>query len=211
LFAYSFYLLAAFWLPARVVGRAREWRRVFSRDALWPAAALLCLAVVAAAWMWGMPYAIVRESLARGEPAMIRASVRDRFLLPGGWSDLVVSGNVTARFAIAPSATVRIPFPEARPYKLTLRIDPLYGDARQKVHLDLNGRPATILDLGWNPERVGQYEVSLPATDVKQGANELTLRSETMMPVGRAGSAYPEIPRDREVGVRLWYILIQPS
>jgi hypothetical protein len=32
-----------------------------------------------------------------------------------------------------------------------------------------------------------------------------------MVPIGKAGTAYPEIPRDREVGLRLWYMLVVPS
>ena len=211
LFAYSFYLLAAFWLLEMSIRRSREWRRVFSSGAVWPAAAVLTLVVGAAAWTWLMPYAIVRESLAHGERAMIRPNERDRFLLANGWSDLVVTGNVTARFATTPSAAVRIPLPELRPYRLTLRIDPLYDAVQQKVHVELNGHPVAVLALGWNPERVGQYEALIRATDVRRGLNQLTLRSEVMMPIGRAGTAYPEIPRDREVGLRLWYMIIEPS
>jgi hypothetical protein len=160
-----------------------------------------------------MPYAIVRESIARGEAAIIRAGGRDRMFLADGWSDLVVTGNVTARFATKPSATIRVPLPERRLYKVLMRIDPLYypGALPQRVQVDLNGKPFTVLSLAWNPERVGEYELTIPASAVDVGPNILTLHSERMTPIGRAGDAYREIPRDREVGVRLWYVLLTPA
>jgi hypothetical protein len=213
LFAYSFYLVAGFWLLDRAARHARDWRAAFDRRALRPLGAGLAIILLAAAWTWGMPYAIVRESIARGEAAIIRAGGRDRMFLADGWSDLVVTGNVTARFATKPSATIRVPLPERRLYKVLMRIDPLYypGALPQRVQVDLNGKPFTVLSLAWNPERVGEYELTIPASAVDVGPNILTLHSERMTPIGRAGDAYREIPRDREVGVRLWYVLLTPA
>jgi len=160
-----------------------------------------------------MPYLILRESIGRGEAAMIRAGTRDRALLTDGWSELVVRGNVTARFATKQNATVRIPLQHTRSYKLLLRIDPFQypGAPPQKVQIDLNSQPIAALDLAWNPERVGQYELSLPPAAVRSGSNTLSLHSEHMAPIGRMGDTYREIPRDRDVGLRFWYLLIVPS
>jgi hypothetical protein len=144
---------------------------------------------------------------------MIRAGGRERLFLEEGWSDLVVTGNVTARFSTKPDASVRLPLPELRRYTLLLRIDPLhYPEApRQRVHVSLNGELVSVLDLGWNPERVGEYPLVLPAASVQRGPNTLTLRTERMVPMKREGRAFPEVPRDHEVGPRLWYKVIAPA
>ena len=85
------------------------------------------------------------------------------FHLVDGWSDLVVTGNVTSRFSIEPSAAIRLSLPQPRPYTLLMRMDPLHypGASQQRVHVSLNGQPVSVLDLGWNPERVGEYTVVL--------------------------------------------------
>lgn len=159
-----------------------------------------------------MPYAVAREALLRGEPAVIRAGTRDRWLFSGGWSELTVAGNVVSRFATEQSATLRVPLPEARPYKFVLRMNPL-GDSetlRQKVRVLINQQTVGVFQLQWDAERVGQYEVSPAAGVLRRGMNEITLQSERMVPIGHTGGAFPEIPRDRDVGVRLWYVLIAP-
>ncbi len=214
LFAYSFYLVAAFWCVQQIISLARQrFRGLTWRNAIAPAVVVVMLIIAAISWTFLMPYAIARESLARGDAAVIRADVRDRFLFADGWSNLVVTGNVTARFSTKPAATIRLPLPESRPYKLLLRIDPLhYPEAPlQRVHVSLNGRSIAALDLLSKPERVGEYPLVLPLAAVRRGSNELILRSERMVPIGKAGTEYPEIPRDREVGLRLWYMLVEPS
>ena len=144
---------------------------------------------------------------------IIRAGTRDRWLFSGGWSELTVSGNVVSRFATDQTATLVVPLPEARPYKFVLRLDPLGDSAtlRQKVRVLINQQTVEVLQLQWDPERVGQYEVSPPAGVLRRGMNEITLQSENMVSIGHTGDAFPEIPRDRDVGVRLWYVLIVPA
>jgi hypothetical protein len=206
LFAYSFYLIAAFWFLEHMI-RARP------RPALRPVLVIAALGIAGLTFAFAMPYFVGRETLLNGQPMVISAGERDRFLLADGWSRLVVTGNVTGRFATEPSAVIRMPLPERRSYKAILRIDPLdyAGAPVQTVHLSLNGSPIGALDLGWNPERVGEYSIVLPQSAVRQGLNTLTFRSKQMVPVARAGSAFPEMPRDSEVGFRFWYILVVPS
>ena len=210
LFAYSFYLISAFWLLSRL--RAKR-RGLVPPKRLRAAVAITALIVIGIALTFGMPYAVAREAVLEGQPMVIAAGVRDRFLLADGWSRIVVTGNVKARFATEPIAVVKMPLPELRSYDVKLRIDPLDypGAAPQTVHVSLNGNPITTLVLGWNPERVGEYSFVLPVSAVRQGLNEATFRSENMVPVGRAGGAFPEMPRDREVGFRFWYMLVVPS
>jgi hypothetical protein len=211
LFAYSFYLIAAFWLLLTIVRRQFVWPG--SRRAAAIALTVVMLALAGAAWTFAIPYAIARESLGRGEAVMVRADVRDRLMMTDGWSDLVVTQNVTARFTTRPVAAIRLPLPVQRPYRIVLRIDPLhYPEAPpQRVHVALNGQHLATLELGWNPERVGQYTVDVPAAAVRRGSNELTFRAERMAPMARAGSEYPEISRDQEVGFRFWYMLVVPD
>jgi hypothetical protein len=214
LFAYSFYLVAAFWFVERLMGRALQLRRGLTlRKTAGQALGMATIVVAGICWTFLMPYIVMHESLAEGDAAMIRAGERDRFLLAQGWSDLVVTHNVTTRFSTEPAASIRLPLPQTRPYKLFLRIDPLhYPEApTQRVHISLNGEAVSVLDLAWNPERVGEYSFMLPAASVRRGPNMLTLRAETMVPISRAGTAFPEVPRDRDVGLRLWYMLVVPS
>ena len=214
LFAYSFYLVAAFWLVEQLIRFAGQpMHRPAPQKTIWRAVAVTVIALAAVCWTFLMPYAVARESLAHGHATMIRAGQRDRVHLVDGWSDIVVTGNVTSRFSIEPSAAIRLSLPQPRPYTLLMRMDPLHypGASQQRVHVSLNGQPVSVLDLGWHPERVGAYTVVLPQTAVRRGSNALTLRSEEMVPIGRAGREFPEIPRDREVGLRFWYMLIAPS
>ncbi len=213
-FAYSFYLVAAFWCVERLIRLAlAPNRKLALRKAVGPAVTFAVIAAAGAAWTFLMPYAVVRESLAKGHAAMIRAGFRDRIFLAEGWSGVVVSGNVTARFSTKPDASVRLPLPQLRPYRLLLRIDPLYYPEAppQRVHVSLNGQLVSVLDLRWNPERVGEYPLVLPAASVQRGPNTLTLQAERMVPMNRAGREFPEVPPDREVGLRLWYMIITPS
>jgi hypothetical protein len=222
LHAYPFYLLAAFWLLDRLVRRAWASGRegfsasltaLYRKETLVTATVLTMLLVAAVGWTFGMPYLIARESLLAGEGAGIIASDRDRWLFNSGWSDLVVSGNIVARFTTEPRATLRIPLPENRAYRLILRMDPLYypGAPPQRVRVLVNQHPVGILDLGWNPERVGEYQLLLPRDAIRLGANEVSLWSDVMAPIGRTGTAFPEIPRAQAVGLRLWYLRIVPD
>jgi hypothetical protein len=209
LFAYSFYLVAAFWLLSNIPRR----RGLVPQNRLAAAVAFAALCVAAIAFLFGMPYAVAREAVLGGQPMVIAAGERDHLFLGDGWSRLVVTGNVRARFATNQTVHIRMPLPELRPYDVTLRIDPLDypGASPQTVHVSMNGHEIADLVLGWNPDRVGEYSFVLPAAAVRKGANELTFKSENMAPVGRAGSAFPEMPRDREVGFRFWYMLVGPS
>ncbi|MES1255559.1 MAG: hypothetical protein ABUS56_08125, partial [Acidobacteriota bacterium] len=222
LHAYPFYLLAAFWMMEWLVSAARTalgrgapatLAAIPRQQALVTTAVLAALALAAVGWTFAMPYLIARESLLAGDGAGIIASSRDRWLFTEGWSSLVVSGNVVSRFTTQASATMRIPLPEPRPYKLILRMDPFhYADAPpQNVRVLLNQQPVGAFDLAWNPDRIGEYQVLLPAYAARVGANVLTVASDTLNPIGRAGRVFPEIPRDEQVGIRLWYVRIIPA
>jgi hypothetical protein len=201
LFAYSFYLVAAFGMVEKVARLVRhqlatgngELPRPSHLPVLRRVGVLLALVVVAGAWLFAIPYAIAREALTHGDAAMIMAGPRDRWFFMNGWSGTVVQGNVTTRSALTPPATLRILLPESRSYGLTLRVDPVDPAAapRQVVHLLLNGRPLEDLVLGWNPERIGQYDVTIPAGIFAPGVQHLEMRSDTAF--------------------KLWYLRVAPQ
>jgi hypothetical protein len=74
----------------------------------------------------------------------------------------------------------------------------------------LNGQPVARFGLGWNPERVGAYEIRFPGGAVKAGLNRVELLAEAADPgpaatEGLPGAAVPDVPR-----FRLWYVRIRP-
>ena len=85
------------------------------------------------------------------------------------------------RIAVKPEAALRIPLLEARSYALTLRADPAVPavPAQQIVHVSLNGTRLEDLVLGWNRDRIGEYQVTVPAGIFAPGNQRLELRSDT--------------------------------
>jgi hypothetical protein len=202
LFAYSFYLVAAFWLVDRVARFVRAtviardtapWEYVTRREILRAAAIVLAIVVVTGVWLIAVPYAVAREALAHGDTATIMAGPRDRWFFVEGWSGLVVEGNVTTRFAEKRAATLRVFLPEARAYGVTLRANPVDPSTagRQNLQLSLNGTHVDDVTLGWNPERIGQYQITIPAGIVTPGIQHLSLRSDNPF--------------------KLWYVRIAPQ
>ena len=190
LFAYAFLLLAAFWILDRTA-RGLAGKRFPSPervlDVVTVAASLAAILVV---WTFAVPFAIAHESLARGEPASVMATTRNRWLMHRGWSPPVTRGNVVERRAT--KSEMMLPLPGTRPYSLTLRLDPVQTfDRQQLVDVGINGRPLDTLRLTWNPDRVGAYQLSLPVEAIQRGANRLTLQSHRPF--------------------RLWYVLIVPQ
>jgi hypothetical protein len=202
LFAYAFYLIAAFWIVGRTVRFARvrllnrnpEPRSQSRRPVLTGhIAVMLAIVVGALAWWIAVPYAVIRETLASGEPVMIAAGPRDRWFFADGWSHLVVAGNVTSRFSAKSTSTVRMVLPESRTYGLTLRLDPVDPSRApgQAVHLSLNDHPLEEFSLGWDPARVGLYQATIPAGLFTPGTQRLGLRSDASF--------------------KLWYVRIVPQ
>jgi hypothetical protein len=189
-FAYAFYLIAAFCFVDRIVHIARArlvsrdtqgWAQVSRRQIVRRAAAVLALALVAVVWWIAVPYAVTKEAFRYDGAATIAAGPRDRLFFVDGWSSLVVEGNVTMRFAPPPGADLRIVLPEDRSYALTLRSDPVdrSGTTRHVVHVSLNGTHLDDLVLEWNPERIGQFQITVPKGIFTPGDQRLELRSDT--------------------------------
>jgi hypothetical protein len=128
-----------------------------------------------------VPVWVAREAIASDRPINIEAGPRDGVFMGDGWSRPFSEGAVTARVATSGRADVWLPLTIARDYDLTLRLDPFPRPFDVAIE-----RPTTIsviagtqvissLRLTWNPERVGAYEMRLPAALVREGWNRLTL------------------------------------
>jgi hypothetical protein len=202
LFAYAFYLVAAFWVVDKTARFARAtiiardtapWEYVTRREILRAVAILLAIVVVTGVWLIAVPYAVAREALTYGDTATVVAGPRDRWFFVEGWSGLVVEGNVTTRFTEKPAAALRIFLPETRSYGLTLRANPVNPSAagRQILQVSLNGTHVDNVTLAWSPERIGQYQVTVPAGIVTPGVQRLGLRSDNPF--------------------KLWYVRIAPQ
>jgi hypothetical protein len=194
LFAYSFYLVAAFWLVDRVARFVRAtviardtapWEYVTRRETVRALVAILVIVVVGGLWATAVPYAVAREALTHGEAATIMVGPRDHLFFVDGWSPLVVEGNVTVRYAAEREAMIRLLLPEARPYQMILRSSPVDRSStpQQILRVSLNGNHLKDLALVWNPDRIGEHLISVPAHAVNPGVHRLALSSDAAFKV----------------------------
>ena len=219
--AYPFYLIAAFgavaWLATsflvahreppvddRVVARATR-RRESARHGSTGGDRWL-------ANFWS-PYFVAARGLLAGESTSVAAGENDGIFFGAGWTGLVHSGTVTARFARAELATMRVPLPERRAYHLVLRMDavPDANDLPRRVRLFIDGRPAGVFDLAWNAERVGAYTLELSAGEVSPGRARFEFVADRVAPLGQAETLFPELPASAPVAFRLWYVRLTPQ
>jgi len=212
--AYPFYLLAAFGFAGSLLTAVRSlgstrfpWRAAARRAVI-----VAGLGAAGLTWWWGMPALTAAEALQQRRPAALEAGPRDRWLLRRGWSGLSVTGNVTTRFATSMSAEIALPLPEQRDYRLVLRVDPIPRDdlPAQRVGVELNGVTLGLLELTWDPDLVGRYELDVPRHLVAPKTNVLRLRPEALFEAGPIVDRYPALSPDDRVGLRFWYVLIQP-
>ncbi|MFO7695170.1 MAG: glycosyltransferase family 39 protein [Vicinamibacterales bacterium] len=219
--AYPIFLVAAGAAVSRVVLlatpsgirvlRASDWKRRLLPWALTASVFALLVWIV----LWMLPAQTVRESLLAGEAVTVAAGPRDRWFFTEGWSRPVTEGNVTARVSHGPFSVVRVNLPRKQDYGATLRLDPFprpldaMPSGLPAVRVFLNGRRVARIDLRWNPERVGSYDIRLPADAVLAGVNRMTLLAE-----GQASSARLEEPprpgSPAGVRFRLWYVRVRP-
>jgi 4-amino-4-deoxy-L-arabinose transferase-like glycosyltransferase len=215
--AYPFYLAAAVWFAGEAIrwalkARDAEWRAARPARALPRLAIAIGLVALFFAVTRQMPYLVARESLLRGQDTSVAAGDRDLVFFADGWTGLAREGNVTARMAAGERAALVLPLPERRGYHVMLRMDPLpfAGAPPQRVRVSLDGHPLAEWTLVYSPERVGAYELDIPADLVDPGRARLELAADFVRPMAAAGDAYPEIPRDQPAAFRFWYARITP-
>jgi len=221
LHAYPFFLVAAFGIVQAAATGVRgmfaagvrptlarlEPRRIARQAAV-------IAATLAGAWgvAYGVPYLVTRDTLLRGEATYLSAGRRDRFVFGDGWSGLVTTGNVVARFATQRRVSLYLPLPERRPYHIILRMDPLHfeGAAEQRIRITTGGATLGQFVLAWNPEKVGSYEFDVPASTFTPGRVRLDLEADHLDALSLAGDRYGELPRHQVVAFRLWYAGVVP-
>ena len=190
-------------------GDHRAHQRPAHRPAVAAGAIVLSLALLEDYWI---PYLVAKESLETGASTSVMAGPDDGVFFTDGWSDLVQGGAVIARLATKQVATIYVPLPERRGYRLIIRMDPVVPDATppQHVRVYLGGHAVGVFTLDWNPERVGAYITDIPAGLVQPGRTQLDLMADDLLPLERAGKAFPELSRDVRAAFRLWYVRVVP-
>ena len=214
--AYPFYLVAASFAVVVLVGVVNgAIRRGFSvsrevmAGAARRAAAVAIVALAGTALYLGLPWLVKDEAIAAGESTSIETGFRDTIFYRSGWSPPHLEG-ITVRVSTAQWSVIRIPLPARRAYALTLRLDPVAPALQQRVRVLCNRQTVGLLNLGWDPQRVGAYRVVLPEGVVRPGSNELVLIPESTMAAGAAGPRFAWIDPTQPIGVRLWYVRVSP-
>jgi 4-amino-4-deoxy-L-arabinose transferase-like glycosyltransferase len=218
LFAYPMFLIAAAIAICAAV-RVLLWER--ARPAEWRAFAwqpwtATVAAAIAVLWFIHAvsPAWVAAEALASGEDASVTVGERDSAWFGRGWSDIVVAGNVHSR-VVTDEAVIHLRFPESAEYRATVRMDPFplpAGSTTSRlptIAFVLNGTPIATLPLGITPDRVGAYDIVLPASAVRRGANELVVRVERG-PQPTAGSPLARPGLSDGDAASLWYLRLHP-
>lgn len=217
--AYPFYLVSAFGFVALVCdGLNKAWAargRMLARWRFWTRAAghgLIAAGLVSTGWLghiWS-PVLVAQEALRAGEDTNIAPGPNDSRFFRDGWSDLVATGAVVARFAVTSQATMYVPLPEARPYRLAIRMDPVPNNPDQRVHVFLDQSLVATIALVWNPDRVGSYSIDVPASLANRSLAKLSFVADSIQPVGEAASLYPGLTESQPAAFRLWYVRVMP-
>jgi len=95
-----------------------------------------------------------------------------------------------------------LPLVPIHDYHVTLRLDPSprpVGDSPANlpvVEVFLNEQLISTLNLTWNPQRVGGYQLAIPRSLVRDGRNRLVLR-----PKNQSGGV---------AAISFWYVRVRP-
>jgi hypothetical protein len=204
-----FHAARAILVPARWPEKRSEWgwRALAWAGVVGPAVVMLWFVLrVLPPWTFA-------EALRTGTAAMVTAGDRDGAFIGSGWSEVTGTGNVRMRVATT-EGTIWLRLPMVADYPVALRVEPFprpLGATPGRlpvVEVVLNGVPLETITLGWTPDRVGSYTVTLPRSTVRRGVNRLVLR------VRRADPAVaPRIRPGLSAGdaIGLWYVRVQPA
>jgi hypothetical protein len=212
--AYPFYLVAAAYAVVGGVSAVFALRTAPGGPAMRMigrrAALIAGVAAVGVALHVGLPWLVVKEAIAAGEPTSIESGVRDQVFFRSGWLPHRRDGAVVSRVSTGLNSTIHLPLPTRRAYDLVLRMDPAVTATEQKVSVFLNRRLLGVVRLAFNSERVGSYRLPIPEDSTRVGSNELMLVPDPLTAAGAAGTRYDWLPPDRQIGVRLWYVRVLP-
>jgi hypothetical protein len=213
--AYPFFFVAVgvalvgSWRAVRAIVADRSIIRPAVAPVLRRAALIAAIAAFGATWYLGMPWYVVRESIAKGESTSVETGDRDRIFYRRGWSAPHFE-NIMVRVSLSDRAMIRLPLPERRAYELVLRLDPIAPNSPEQVDVLFNRHLVGRLSPTTNPERVGSYRLRLREDIVNAGSNELILVPSSMTPAASAGPRFAWLDPAERLGVRLWYVRILP-
>jgi hypothetical protein len=210
---YPFLLLAAVWaihqcgsfvtLMSRGPG---VWSPFEQRTFLRRLAATIALAGTLGLLLTELPHRLIWRDLRESGTAHLRTGPGDTRYFTHGWYPPIARQNVTTRYARGTSGFMSLPMIAGRDHRLTLRLAPYHVDSApsQTVSLSLNGTAIGVLELEWNPTRMGSYEVNVPGELVRRGANVLRLDGSAIHIASRASDPFA---RDGQaVGFRVWWV-----
>ena len=212
---YPLFLIAAFSAVQLAIAAVRTlrrdgWpRRALARHLVGAGAVLGAAALVTIGY-GRLPYYASAESVRHGEEETIAAGERDGVFFASGWSQAMTNGNVTSRVVLGDRAIVRVPLPPGRAYRLTLRLDPACPDAPGGGIVLAGGQVVGRIGLGFNPSRVGSYEVYVPP-QLARGNTKLQFVADGTVPAGRCGPLYAGFAPGTPISLRVWYVRIHPS
>jgi hypothetical protein len=197
------------WRALRTLVHDRSAARVAVAPIVRRTAAVAVVAAVGTLWYFGMPWYVIRESIAKGEATSIETGSRDLVFYRSGWS-APHEENITVRVSLEERAVIRLPLPERRTYDLVLRLDPIASNAPEQVDVLFNRHVVGRFSPTTNPERVGSYRLRLREDIVNAGSNEVILVPSSMTPAGSAGPRFAWLNPTARLGVRLWYVRVLP-
>ena len=146
----------------------------------------------------------------RGRTTSIVAGPYDTLYFGDGWQPRQQLGNQVVRFVEGALGTLRVPLVGGRAYRVVLRLDPNPDSSEPAaiVGVSLNRERLLPLRLTYDPERIGSYELLIPAGWTRTGLNRLDLlavavRSPRVAPGGTEPSA-------AKSAFMIWYVRFEP-
>jgi hypothetical protein len=217
---YPLYLVAA---GSAAVMAVRAIRRFATREIDWHAVlrgwrvrrAAAGAALLGIGWALYaiLPYFVVREALAQGEPVSVGVSDRDFSFFSSKWSERAGTGNVMVRVAVADRVSMRLPLPRPVEHILTLRMDgPELADPSYlpKVTVFLDNRTVAQVRFKFDPTRMGAYRVSIPREMAGRTFSRLDLVASHTVRADQSGPRFGWLPGDTPVAFYLWYVRVEP-
>ena len=219
LHGYPFYLLAAAW-TLHVIGTAVLTRRGRFEAARWLVpprllqAAAVAFALLGGGWILahGLYYARKAEAVTIGTGrTLFYAGPRDALVFGRGWLPPTERTNWHSRYMRSGRAAIRLPLIAGHAYRFSLRMDPvaLQGDDRRTVEVWLNGVRLRTLRMSYDPARTGEYVVGVPAAVVRDGGNDLELRTGGLVPVAELAEPPADLAPHWDVALELRYVGVE--
>ena len=171
-------------------------------------ALITAVLAVSARWAYdAIRWLVVRETIAAAEDVSVAADTRDTIFWTRGWSEPRGTGVVT-RVSRGERSTILLPLPAKRDYDLVLRVDPVAPGTGQRLNVVFNGQFVRRFGLDYDPQRVGAYQLRIPAAHVRAWRNHLTLLPEPTIAAASAGPAYAWMAPNEQIGIRVWYVRV---